>query len=63
MHINQAPKFVTYIMATCLLFMLLFFAGSAPDVMKSNGTNWVKADSWQYAPEVAHHDGPGESGH
>jgi caa(3)-type oxidase subunit IV len=63
MHIDHAPKFVTYIMVTCLVFMLLLFAGSAPDVMKSEGSNWVKADSWHYVPEAAHHDGPSASGH
>jgi len=42
MHIDHAPRFVTYITATCLLFMLLFFAGTSPDVMKPDGDNWVK---------------------
>ena len=42
MHIGDAPKFVTYIVMTCLVFMLLFFAGTAPDVMNDTGSNWVK---------------------
>ena len=42
MHINVAKRYVTYLVATCLVFMLLFFAGSAPDVMKPDGVNWVK---------------------
>ena len=42
MHINEMPKFVTYIVATCLVFMLLFFAATAPDVMNDEGSNWVK---------------------
>jgi caa(3)-type oxidase subunit IV len=42
MHINETPRFVVYTIATTLLFMLLFFAGTAPDVMKHSGTNWVK---------------------
>ena len=29
-------------MTTTLVFMLLFFAGTAPDVMKTHGTNWEK---------------------
>ena len=45
MHINHAPRYVTYLAATCLVFMLLFFAGTAPDVMKADGENWVKP-SW-----------------
>ena len=42
MHVNVAPRYVGYLVATCLVFMLLFFAGTAPDVMKPDGTNWVK---------------------
>jgi caa(3)-type oxidase subunit IV len=42
MHIDHAKRYVTYLMATALVFMLLFFAGTAPDVMKHEGTNWQK---------------------
>ena len=42
MHIDIAQRYVTYLMATVLVFMLLFFAGTAPDVMKAYGTNWLK---------------------
>jgi caa(3)-type oxidase subunit IV len=45
MHIDIAAKVVTYIILTMLLFMLLFFAGAAPDVMESHGSNWEKP-SW-----------------
>ena len=45
MHIDIAAKVVTYIVLTMLLFMLLFFAGAAPDVMESHGSNWEKP-SW-----------------
>lgn len=44
MHINLTPRFVTYLVTTTLVFMLLFFAGAAPDVMKNHGTNWEKPD-------------------
>jgi caa(3)-type oxidase subunit IV len=40
MHINIEPKFVTYIVSTCLLLMALFFFFVAPDVMKHEGQNW-----------------------
>jgi len=40
MHVNLEPKLVTYFVATCLGFMLLFFAGVGPDVLKHEGTNW-----------------------
>jgi caa(3)-type oxidase subunit IV len=64
MHIGDSPPFISYIMVTCLVFMLLFFAGTAPDVMKDSGDNWVKpAATWQYTPEPAHHDSNGSDGH
>ncbi len=42
MHLNIEPRFAVYLLCTVLVFMLLFFAGAAPDVMKHEGTNWVK---------------------
>lgn len=48
MHIGHAARFVGYLVVMCLAFMLLFFAGTAPDVMKPDGQNWVKP-SWQEA--------------
>ena len=44
MHINIEKRFITYITVTVLVFMFLFFAGTAPDVMKPSGSNWVKPD-------------------
>ena len=58
MHINVAPRYVAYLVGTCLMFMLLFFAGAAPDVMKSDGTNWKKP-AWVAAHEAAAHGGGG----
>jgi len=42
MHLNVQPKFITYLLTTALVFMLLFFAGTAPDVMKWDGAGWNK---------------------
>jgi caa(3)-type oxidase subunit IV len=42
MHLNIEPRFAVYLLCTVLVFMLLLFAGAAPDVMKHEGTNWVK---------------------
>ena len=42
MHLNIERQYVTYMLITMLVFMLLFFAGTAPDVMKWEGDNWVK---------------------
>ena len=45
MHINVEKPFISYLVLTVVVFMLLFFAGTAPDVMKAHGTQWVKP-SW-----------------
>src|SRR5688572_9077193 len=42
MHLNVQPRYVVYILGTALVFMLLFFAGTAGDVMKHAGDNWHK---------------------
>jgi caa(3)-type oxidase subunit IV len=42
MHIKAEPPFISYLVITALVFMLLFFAGTAPDVMKPEGSNWHK---------------------
>ncbi len=58
MHINIAPRYVTYLVATVLVFMLLLFAGTAPDVMKDEGRGWEKP-SWKtadaHAADVGEH--------
>lgn len=40
MHLNVEKKYISYMLATMLVFMLLFFAGTSPDVMKHKGQNW-----------------------
>jgi caa(3)-type oxidase subunit IV len=44
MHLNIQPKYAVYLLTTMLVFMVLFFAGVAPDVMEHSGTNWTKPD-------------------
>ena len=57
MHVNIAPRYVTYLMTTCLVFMLLLFAGASPDIMKREGHNWEKpawkADAVAFEAEQA----------
>ena len=43
MHVNHVPRFIPYLMITCLVFMLLFVAGTAPDVYRDSGDNWFQA--------------------
>ena len=65
MHIGHAARYVTYLVVTCLVFMLLFFAGTAPDVMEADGSNWTKP-GWQQlesAGDGSRDEAPGEGGH
>jgi len=40
MHLNVEKRYITYLLTTMIVLMLLFFAGTAPDVMKHKGQNW-----------------------
>ena len=42
MHVTVQPRYVIYMLSTALVFMLLFYAGTAPDVMEHEGTHWAK---------------------
>jgi caa(3)-type oxidase subunit IV len=55
MHLNVEPRFAVYLLCTVLVFMLLLFAGTAPDVMKHEGTNWVKPPIEVESAAPAHH--------
>jgi caa(3)-type oxidase subunit IV len=54
MHLNAQPRFVVYLLGTTLVFVLLFFAGTSPDVMKHSGDNWMKPYREPVA-EATHH--------
>jgi len=41
MHITVEPVVVHYFLITALVFMGLFFAAVAPDVLNHEGSNWV----------------------
>lgn len=58
MHVNLEPRYIVYLMSTMLVFMLLLFAGAAPDVMKFGGTNWEKPEVVQSGPGGHHADDP-----
>ncbi len=49
MHIDVARRYVTYLISTVLVFMLLLFSAVAPDVMRPAGENWVKP-GWVEVP-------------
>lgn len=41
MHVNVEKRWVPYLLIVCLLFVVILFAGVAPDVMKHSGLHWV----------------------
>lgn len=42
MHLTVEKRIAVYILSTCLVFMFLLFAATAPDIMKHEGDNWYK---------------------
>lgn len=42
MHLNIEKKMIWYMLIATIAFVLVCFFGIAPDVMKSEGTNWKK---------------------
>ena len=56
MHLNIERQYVVYLIMTMLVFVLLFFAGTSPDVMKWEGDNWVKPKVEQASSHPTHHD-------
>jgi caa(3)-type oxidase subunit IV len=55
MHVTVQPRYVVYMLATALVFMLLFYAGAAPDVMEHEGAHWAKIDPDAGRPERVLH--------
>jgi caa(3)-type oxidase subunit IV len=55
MHVTVQPRFVVYMLSTALVFMLLFFAGTAPDVMEHEGAHWAKINPDAGQPERVLH--------
>jgi caa(3)-type oxidase subunit IV len=55
MHLNIERRYVVYLIMTMLVFVLLFFAGTAPDVMKWEGDNWVKHRVEQASSHATEH--------
>ncbi|MCB0366661.1 MAG: cytochrome C oxidase subunit IV family protein [Bdellovibrionaceae bacterium] len=42
MHLNIEKKYVIYMLLGMVLMVILFFAGTAPDVMTPGGQNWER---------------------
>jgi caa(3)-type oxidase subunit IV len=55
MHLNVEKRYVWYVLLLMLLFMLVLFAGVAPDVMKHSGENWRDVSGFVPPAMPAHH--------
>ena len=42
MHLNVEKRLAVYMLTTVLVFVFLFFAAAAPDVMRHDGWQWEK---------------------
>ena len=51
MHLNVEKRFVWYMLVTMLLAVLMFFFGTAADVMKYEGAHWTKPSAYLYTEE------------
>jgi caa(3)-type oxidase subunit IV len=66
MHVDVEKPIIHWMMVTALVFMVLLFAGVAPDVMKEDGRRWVKDPAAFHAkPAGGHGDAhaPAGGGH
>lgn len=59
MHVTVQPRYVIYMLSTVLVFMLLFYAGAAPDVMEHEGAHWAKVNPDAGQPDRLLHPEPG----
>lgn len=55
MHLNVEKRYIWYVLLLMLAFMLVLFAGVAPDVMQAGGTNWRHASDFVPPPLPGHH--------
>ena len=62
MHLDVEKSIVHWILALALVFMVLLYAGIAPDVGRDSGQRWQKTDGWHHLPPQADHEGGAHKG-
>ena len=57
MHLDVEKPLIQWLMVVALILMVLMFSGVAPDVMKHEGRNWHKDQSYRSADkgQAGHH--------
>ena len=63
MHLDVEKPIIRYILVTCLVFMVLFFAGVSPDVMEHEGDSWENLTSKRVVAEGLAEMEAAEAGH
>jgi caa(3)-type oxidase subunit IV len=64
MHLNVEKRYIGYLLTTALVFMFLFYAGVAPDVMEHHGRNWENVAAKQETERaLREHAAHPEGGH
>ena len=67
MHLNIEKRYVGYLLTTAVVFMFLFYAGAAPDIMEHHGRNWrnvaAQTEVGRAMKEHADHAGGHNEGH
>jgi caa(3)-type oxidase subunit IV len=61
MHVHVEKRWIPYLLIVCVAFMIVLFAGVAPDVMKHRGLHWINysaEQAGQSAPSGTTHDQP-----
>lgn len=47
MHLNIEKRYIWFVLFVMLTFMVVLYAGVAPDVMKQSGQNWRRVERSQ----------------
>ena len=67
MHLDIEKPIVRFMLAIALAFMVILYAGVAPDVEKDKGRSWQKDEGFHPVEKVGHHGandhGPGTMKH
>lgn len=54
MHVNLEKRWIPYLLLTCLVLLVVLFAGVAPDVMKHLGLHWENYSARQAVSSGLH---------
>lgn len=62
MHLDVEKPIVHWMMGIALVFMVLLFAGTSPDIMKDHGRRWTKGPGFHPVEAVGHSGAHGGAG-